>query len=224
MQSFILLASDPKAVKAYIDDLIKNEAVSPFDVSEITQEEEAKGKKAAKKSLGIETVKTLQKTIYLTPVQGKKKLLVIRDANLLTTEAQNALLKFLEEPPAHMIILLVTESLQSLLPTIQSRCFLITLLKSEETKNSLSEDDKEFLIHLSPKTSFELAEKKGKTKEEAVAWSKGLIEQLEQELHIQTNTVTIQQYSNILRKLIKIYQTVSSTNISPRMTIESLLL
>jgi hypothetical protein len=79
-------------------------------------------------------------------------------------------------------------------------------------------------MNLSAKSIFELAEKKGKTKEEAVAWSKGLIEQLEQELHIQTNNVTIQQYSNILKKLLKIHQTVSSTNISPRMTIEATLL
>lgn len=223
MQSFILLSSDPNAVKTYIDELIKKEAVSQFDVSEITQEEEAKGKKAAKKSLGIETIKTIQQTIYLTPVQGKKKLLIIKDANLLTTEAQNALLKFLEEPPAHMIILLVTETLQALLPTIQSRCFLINLTGNKQQEN-LSDSDNELFRTLSPKTILQLAEKKGKTKEEASLWSREMILQIEQELHVQTNPETIQQYSNILKKLTKIYQTVSSTNISPRMTIESILL
>ena len=110
------------------------------------------------------------------------------------------------------------------MPTIQSRCFLINLLENTESVSGLSEEDKMLLSHLSPKEILEIAEKKGKTKEEAVEWSREVIQQLQQELHEESNHETIQQYSHLLKKLLKIHQIVSTTNISPRMTIESTLL
>lgn len=223
MQSFIILSTDKKNVQEHLVDLAKKEQISQFDILQITQEEESSKKKSAKKSLGIETIKSLQQDVFLTPVQGKKKLIVIHDAFLLTVEAQNALLKLLEEPPVHLLLILVTNSLNSLLPTIQSRCFIINLTQNERV-SPLSEEEKTFWQTLSRQAIFEVAEKKGKTKEEAIEWSKRLIEQFEQELHVLNNTLTIQQYTNLLRKLLKIHQTVSSTNISPRMTIESILL
>ena len=224
MQSLILLSHDPEKIEVYLQEIIQKEQVSKFDVNRITQEGEATKKKATKQSLGIETVKRIQEDIYLTPVQGNKRLLVIYDAHILTTEAQNALLKLLEEPPAHLIFILVVGNLHLILPTIQSRCFLINLQVSAEQASGLSEEEKTLLLSLDTKAIFELAEKKSKTKDEAVEWSKKLIEQLQQELHTQTSNLAIQQYSNLLHKLLKIHQTVSSTNISPRMTIESMLL
>jgi replication-associated recombination protein RarA len=223
MQSFIVLASDEKKTTEYLDTLIQKERISVFDIKRITQVEEATKKKAAKKSLGIETVKAIQEDVYFMPTHGEKKLLVIHDAQLLTTEAQNALLKLLEEPPTHLILILVTDNLNSLLSTIHSRCFLINLTEKQSI-STLSDDEKEVVEHLSLKAIFELAEKKGKTKEETIEWSKKLIKQLEQELHTTQDVSTIQQYSNVLKKLTKIHQTVSSSNISPRMTIESVLL
>lgn len=223
MQSFIIISSDLTQTETYISELTKKEHISPFDHKIIRQTEEATKKKSAKKSLGIETIKSLQQDVYLTPVQGEKKLIVIHDAELLTIEAQNALLKLLEEPPVHLLLLLVTNTLNTLLPTIQSRCSIVNLIQ-QDTTSVLSEEEKAFWQTLSSPKILELAEKKGKTKEEAIEWSKQLIVQFEQELHALDNTPTIQQYNNLLRKLLKIHQTVSSTNISPRMTIESILL
>src|SRR5665213_3576385 len=50
-------------------------------------------------SIGIQEIKKLQQKIYFKPLQSKEKAIIIQDAETLTTEAQNALLKILEEPP-----------------------------------------------------------------------------------------------------------------------------
>ncbi len=58
----------------------------------------------------------------LKPTQGPRRVFVIRDAERMNEEAQNALLKTLEEPPGNATLLLVTSSAARLLPTIRSRC------------------------------------------------------------------------------------------------------
>jgi DNA polymerase III delta' subunit len=69
----------------------------------------------------IEAVRDLSYKLSLKPYSGKKKFAVIDNAHLLTTEAANSLLKILEEPKDHTIMVLVTSSPHSLLPTITSR-------------------------------------------------------------------------------------------------------
>ena len=60
--------------------------------------------------------------LSMTPQNSDRRVAVINDADRMTTEAANALLKTLEEPPADALILLITTSPESLLPTIRSRC------------------------------------------------------------------------------------------------------
>ena len=75
------------------------------------------------RSIGIETVRELEHFLSLrVPRQHIiNRVVIIADSHLLTTEAQNALLKTIEEPPAGTIVLLTTASEQALLPTIRSR-------------------------------------------------------------------------------------------------------
>jgi DNA polymerase III subunit delta' len=73
-------------------------------------------------SISIEQVRTLTATLSLSPyVAGGRRAVIIDDAHLLTTEAQNALLKVIEEPPPRTHIILVAEQLEALLPTVRSR-------------------------------------------------------------------------------------------------------
>ena len=60
--------------------------------------------------------------IQVKPYNGKYKIYIVPDADMMTVQAQNALLKTIEEPPAYAVILLLTENADSLLPTICSRC------------------------------------------------------------------------------------------------------
>jgi DNA polymerase-3 subunit gamma/tau len=71
---------------------------------------------------GIEEIRELRDRIRLTPTEGRYKVYIIDEAHMLTTEAANALLKTLEEPPAHAVLVLVTTEPHRLPPTILSRC------------------------------------------------------------------------------------------------------
>jgi len=77
---------------------------------------------AGKKEIGIDRVRDLKRFMQLRPVGGRLKMALIDDAHLLSIAAQNALLKILEEPPAHSFLVLVTANPDALLPTVRSRC------------------------------------------------------------------------------------------------------
>ncbi|MBU1326720.1 hypothetical protein KKB64_01470 [Patescibacteria group bacterium] len=75
-------------------------------------------------SIGIAQVRTLERRLVLKPYLSSSTAAIIHDAHSLTIEAQQALLKTLEEPPTHSLIFLETDNTSSLLPTIISRCQL----------------------------------------------------------------------------------------------------
>ncbi len=75
-----------------------------------------------KDSISIKAVRWLQEKISLKPYEGRSKVFIIKDADAMTKDAQNCLLKTLEEPPAASVIILVTSRPEQLLPTIKSRC------------------------------------------------------------------------------------------------------
>lgn len=71
---------------------------------------------------GVESVRELQESIGFTPSQSKNKVYVIDEVHMLSTHAFNALLKTLEEPPAHVYFIFATTSPQKIPDTIKSRC------------------------------------------------------------------------------------------------------
>ena len=66
--------------------------------------------------------KQIQDTIVIRPYNGRYKVYIVDEAEKMTVQAQNALLKTIEEPPSYGVILLLTENLNMFLPTILSRC------------------------------------------------------------------------------------------------------
>ena len=71
---------------------------------------------------GIDEIRDLKESVRYVPVNGKYKIFIIDEAHMLTKEAFNALLKTLEEPPAHVIFILATTESQKIPSTISSRC------------------------------------------------------------------------------------------------------
>jgi len=71
---------------------------------------------------GVEQVRELRDTVRYAPAQGKFKVYIIDEVHMLSTAAFNALLKTLEEPPAHAKFIFATTEVQKVLPTIISRC------------------------------------------------------------------------------------------------------
>lgn len=88
---------------------------------------------------GIDDIRSLREKIKLSPAKCQYKVYIIDEVHMLTTEAFNALLKTLEEPPAHAVFILCTTEAQKLPKTIISRCLQIKFRKSkpEELVHSL---------------------------------------------------------------------------------------
>ena len=71
---------------------------------------------------GIDEIRDLRDRVNLSPVAGRMKVYIVDEVHMLTTEAFNALLKMLEEPPEHVVFVLATTEKHRVLPTIISRC------------------------------------------------------------------------------------------------------
>ncbi len=71
---------------------------------------------------GIDNIRDLREKVMVPPSTGKYKVYVLDEAHMLTTEAFNALLKTLEEPPGYIIFVLATTDVHKMLPTVLSRC------------------------------------------------------------------------------------------------------
>ncbi len=78
------------------------------------------------KRIGIDQVRELQKDARYPPLEASRKIYVLEEAESLSPEAANSLLKILEDPPEYIVFLLLARSLQ-LLPTILSRCQVLKL-------------------------------------------------------------------------------------------------
>jgi DNA polymerase-3 subunit delta' len=82
---------------------------------------------AEQKELRIDTIRSITREAGLKPFEAKCKVFIINDADSMTTQAANSLLRTLEEPPPHVILLLTASDTRLLLPTIVSRCQVFVL-------------------------------------------------------------------------------------------------
>lgn len=93
-------------------------------------------------TIGVEDVRTqINNDIILKPYGSPYKVYIVNEAEKMTPQAQNALLKTLEEPPAYAVILLLTANANSMLQTISSRCVVLNM------KPTGDEQMREYLMH-----------------------------------------------------------------------------
>lgn len=90
-----------------------------------------------KASFGVDEVRELITEVNKKPFEGNKKVIIIHEGNKLTIQAQNALLKTIEEPPSGVFIIMLCESLELVLDTIKSRCQIYKL--TPLTKDEIAE-------------------------------------------------------------------------------------
>ena len=76
---------------------------------------------------GIDDIRELKEAVHTMPYESEQKVYIIDEVHMLTKEAFNALLKTLEEPPAHVVFILATTEVEKLLDTILSRCQVFTM-------------------------------------------------------------------------------------------------
>lgn len=99
------------------------------------------GENGGARSFHIESIREIKNTLWLAPNESEQKIYILLNAENMTAEAQNALLKSLEEPPAHARFILTCDNRRSLLDTIISRSTVYTLEPPtrEECAESLRE-------------------------------------------------------------------------------------
>lgn len=93
------------------------------------------------RNIKIEQIREMQIKVVEKPINSGKKIYIINDADLMTKEAQNCLLKTLEEPPEYIVIILIVNNENKMLTTIRSRCMKIHFdkIKDDEVKRFLKE-------------------------------------------------------------------------------------
>ena len=85
-------------------------------------------------SISVDDIRTqVNNTVDIKPYQGPYKVYIIPQADMMTPQAQNAILKTIEEPPSYAVFLLLTENAETLLPTINSRCVMLKLRNIKDT-------------------------------------------------------------------------------------------
>lgn len=94
-------------------------------------------------TIGVEDIRSgVNNDVVIKPYSSKWKIYIINEAEKMTVQAQNALLKTLEEPPAYAVIMLLTSNPEALLPTIQSRCVVMNMkpVPDDMVKNYLMKE------------------------------------------------------------------------------------
>ncbi len=100
-------------------------------------------RKKDKATFGVDIVKDLREDMFLSATESERKVYIFNEAEFMTEEAQNALLKVLEEPPAGVMIVLLTTECDKILTTIKSRTQLISMCRFEHRELA------EHLTHIS---------------------------------------------------------------------------
>ena len=128
----ILALGREEGAKAHIRDQVEREAHPDF-VSVVPE--------GGARSFHIDAIRALLEGLYLAPNQSRYRVYLLAESHRMTEQAQNALLKSLEEPPGHVVFLLTCDDGASLLPTLLSRSYCLRLapVGQEECRQALEE-------------------------------------------------------------------------------------
>lgn len=160
---------------------------------------------------GIDDIRELRDKIKLSPLSSKKKVYIIDEVHMLTTEAFNALLKTLEEPPEHVLFILATTELNKVPQTILSRVqkFNFQLAKDEDIILTLKKIAEEEKIDIE-ENALSLIAKKG---EGSFRDSQKLLDQLASRGEkITTDLVSLSINSGSLKNVLDIIEKISNNN------------
>ncbi len=170
-------------------------------------------------SIGIELVRDVNTFAQHPPLQHDQKHIVILNANTLTLEAQNALLKLLEEPPLHTQMILCAPHTQSFLDTILSRCQIFRDNNPPSPRLNTQDLTLKTLLHASPPARLTLIPTSAKTAEGAISMCRSLICEAESILHTQPSQPAVQNLA-----LLTTCLTHLTANANPTLTLTDTIL
>jgi DNA polymerase-3 subunit delta' len=178
-----------------------------------------------KSSIGIDQIREAIKFLSKKPFSHENKAIIILNAEKMTIEAQNSLLKTLEEPPLYALIVLLAKTQNSLLETIISRCRLIKVTEVGEgiTKTSINE-----ILDMTFGERLSWVEKNIKIErpefvEILEIWLSELHERIVKQKSDQSFKDSIDVAENI-GKILEVKEDIEKTNVNLRLAAEYLLL
>lgn len=216
MISLLLVTRDQKKAEEHAKNMFLAKGINIVDIT-VTQYENA---------IGIEDIREIQKKLFLKPLKSVEKVLIIPNMQTASTEAQNALLKVLEEPPINTSIVLLSTGEKLLLPTILSRCKIEILDDKNKQINEQEENVKAVLKNISKAPIGEklaIAQKISEDKTEAISFlttaitilRNQMLEKANKNQPAITDAKTVERFQKALTL-------TSTTNIAIRMILEDL--
>lgn len=170
MHAFLITKGNLHARREYISALCRKEHINVYDIFSLD---------GLEKSIGIEDVRLFQTHLNRKPMYGTKTIAIIYNAHTLTIEAQNALLKTLEEPPPALTIILETDRAAHLLPTVLSRCQIIRLAQTPFCDtSSIVPQIQQIIREKSIGKKLQMMETITTTRENTLAWIEQSIQEL----------------------------------------------
>lgn len=171
-------------------------------------------------SIGIKRLQSLMLQLSKSPQKSSHICAIIHPGELMTTEAQNSLLKVLEEPPVRAILLITAQTQHNMLPTILSRCTLIKITAGQAIDHDTAKKTAMQYLDLNFSACFSLAALSGKDKETALAWTETVLQGL-YALMLETPPQKIIRSADIIR-IMYVQKMLKETNVQPRFILESM--
>ena len=176
-----------------------------------------------KKNIGILQIRKLVEFLSTKPYSSKNKVVVISQAEKMSTQAQNALLKILEEPPFYAIIILSAKTEQSMLPTVLSRCRKIS---ADKSGNEVFIDNKK-IVHFNEILGYDVGRKLKLAETLAKKDDDFVIDLLEfwirEERFEMTENEKFEKHNNI-ELLLSFLEDIENTNVNVRLALETLFM
>jgi len=219
MHAFLLSGGTREARLELIERRLKSWQVGKFDRLNLAPEVT---------SIGIRQVREMIGQLNLKPATSPYLVAIIHQAESLTLEAQQALLKTLEEPPAQARLILETDNPATLLPTIVSRCQTISLSASGGEKpisaDTVANTDTLLSLLETPKIGerLKIIDQITTKREVTLRWVEEITMILQKELSASKSkfNLTTQQTAKILRLLLEARQQLLS-NVNPKLILDN---
>lgn len=192
------------------EELFKNPDIHNLEITE-------------KLSIGIEEVKSLQKEMMYKPFQEDIQIAIIHNSQKLTIEAQNAILKSLEESRDHSIYILHVNNEKNLLPTIRSRSRIVYSHKSNNTQNN---EENYNILELDLVKQFEIVEKASEDRDSSIEFINTIENLLKSKFELVVKNGNIDGSKRMLEdlKVVQKSREKISSNCNRRLTLESMII
>lgn len=138
-----LLCSGQKAPCGLCRDCRKNAAGVHPDQIWLRRQKDDKGN--LRRELYVDQIRSMTADAAVAPNESERKVYIVEEAERMNVQAQNALLKALEDPPGHACFILCAAAADALLPTVRSRCVRLEGRREERSENDYSPYAREYL-------------------------------------------------------------------------------